>query len=389
MTQDEWSASAGMPPDSAVPITDALLDRYLAGEASASERTLVEHALAKAPDDAALARLVMTWKERHSVSTVDDARARIGYRLGGYPGVVAGVPRVSQDSPRAAIERAPRKFLWGRSTVGMRTLRHVLWSAGGVVIAALALVLLSYRTETTETYATRFGQQATFTLNDGTRVTLAPRTTLRLIRFGGASRTVELDGQAYFQVTRSAGAPFLVRTGSIATRVLGTSFLIRHYSNDARVHVAVAEGKVDVASVVPGRRPLSSPVTLTSGYAGDITDSTVIVNALNDLTPETDWLRGQLVFRNATVSDVLQTLNRWYGFQFRCGDSTIAHKSVTIALDAQSPAIALSTLEQFLSVHLTVTGDTVTLTPYPSKSTPGMARKQAYDVWIPTREIGR
>jgi ferric-dicitrate binding protein FerR (iron transport regulator) len=172
------------------------------------------------------------------------------------------------------------------------------------------------------------------------------------------------------------------------TQVLGTAFLVRHYQSDARVHVAVAEGKVNVKSVKLGR-PLSSPLILTAGHVSDITDSTIAVNAVNDLTPETDWLRGQLVFRHASVSEVFQTLSRWYGYQFRCSDSTLVRKNVTIALDAHSSAEALALLGQLLSAHLTVVGDTVTLTPHPYGTTKGNVRKQASDVWLPTRGVGR
>jgi ferric-dicitrate binding protein FerR (iron transport regulator) len=209
------------------------------------------------------------------------------------------------------------------------------------------------------------------------------------VRFGAASRTVELDGQGYFEVASSRGVPFLVRSGTMTTQVLGTSFLVRHYANDAQVHVAVAEGKVGITSERTDRWLTSSPVTLTAGHVGDITDSTVHVSTVDDLTPETDWLRGRLVFRHVSVGNVLQTLNRWYGYQFRCSDSTLIQQQVTLSLNARSSAAALSTLEQFLSVRLTVVGDTITLTPYVNRATTGVSRKRAYDVWIPTREAGR
>lgn len=281
----------------------------------------------------------------------------------------------------------------GMAGLGTRTLRSILWSAGAVGAVVLMFVLSFYRAPNdltvTRTYVTQPGQQASFTLIDGTHVTLAPRTTLRIAQFGSASRRADLDGQAYFEVTRSARAPFLVRTGTVATQVLGTSFLVRHYAHERNVHIAVAEGKVRVVSSTLEHGPLRKPLTLTAGHVGDIADSTVLVNTVDDLTPETDWMRGWLVFRHAPLNEVLQTLSRWYGYQFRCSDSAFAHRSVTLALNAHSSAKALSTLERILSVHLTVVGDTVTLSPHEDLSSEGMTRKQAYDVWIPTREAGR
>jgi ferric-dicitrate binding protein FerR (iron transport regulator) len=254
--------------------------------------------------------------------------------------------------------------------------------------AVLASRLSNRLLEQSRVYATASGQSAIITLDDSTRIMLAPRTKLRLTQFGLSSRTVALDGQAYFEVTHAAGAPFVVRTGSIATQVLGTSFLVRHYADDEQVHIAVVEGKVRVGPHATNSGAMPKPLTLTAGYAGDITDSTVVVNTV-DLTPETDWLRGRLVFRHASVVQVLQTLSRWYGYQFRCSDSALTRERVTLALNAQSSAEALSTLEQILSVHLTIVGDTVTLTPHAGGASKGPQRRQGYDVWIPTREVGR
>jgi ferric-dicitrate binding protein FerR (iron transport regulator) len=185
----------------------------------------------------------------------------------------------------------------------------------------------------------------------------------------------------------------------VATQVLGTAFLVRHYESDTQVHVAVTEGKVSVVPDMPRRKTsasrfasrFASGLTLTAGQIGDVTDSTIVTSAVsvNDITRETDWLRGRLVFQHIPVSQVLQTLSRWYGYQFRCTDSSLTNQNVTVALDGRSSAAAFAMLEQLLEVSLTVTGDTVMLTPRRSRSTKGPAHKKEYDVWIPTREVGR
>jgi ferric-dicitrate binding protein FerR (iron transport regulator) len=203
------------------------------------------------------------------------------------------------------------------------------------------------------------------------------------------SRTVTLDGQAYFEVAQSTNVPFFVRTGTVVTQVLGTSFLVRYYANDGPAHIAVAAGKVGVLSTIPTRWSALSPVVLTAGHVADVTDSMVNESAVKDLMAETDWLRGQLMFRHAPVREVLRTLSRWYGYQFRCADSTLAQENVTLAVSTHSSAEALATLERILSVHLTVVGDTVTLMPHANQRETRPLHKQEYNVWIPTREVGR
>jgi transmembrane sensor len=223
------------------------------------------------------------------------------------------------------------------------------------------------------------------TLDDGTRVTLAPQTTLRLHGFSQYQRTVSVDGKAYFEVAHAAGAPFEVRSGSITTRALGTAFLVDHAPHGTRVRVAVEEGKVRMFSTVR----TNAEVTVTAGHVGEITDSSATIHAVVDSEPGTEWLQGQLVFYNMPVAVVLQTLSRWYGYQFRYADSTLSQRDVTISVSVRSSASALATLEQILNVNLTVVGDTVTLTPQASQRMKGIPRVRSYDVWTPTSEVGR
>lgn len=272
---------------------------------------------------------------------------------------------------------------------GTRTLRRWVWVLGAVATPAIAFFIFqigSARTPgITRSYTTGVNQQSTVTLDDGTRVTLAPQTTLRLLDFSNRNRTVSVDGKAYFEVTHTAGAPFQVRSGSVMTQVLGTAFLVDHAAHSARVRVAVEEGKVLLSSTAR----TNADVTVTAGYVGEISDSLTTINAVADSTPGTEWLHGKLVFYNVPVAVVLQTLSRWYGYQFRYADSTLSQREVTIGVSVRSSASALATLEQILKVNLTVMGDTVTLTPQTDRRVKGMPRVRSYDVWTPTSEVGR
>jgi ferric-dicitrate binding protein FerR (iron transport regulator) len=224
------------------------------------------------------------------------------------------------------------------------------------------------------------------TLRDGTRITLAPRTTLRLEHFGPQSRTVQLEGAAYFEIPHTVGTPFLVQSGSVVTRVLGTSFLVRDYPGERYMRVAVSTGKVVIASSASR----FSAVTLVAGDIGDVADSTIVTKraSSDEVASETGWMHGRLLFHNAPVPEILAALNRWYGYEFRCADTSVMRKDLTIALSAQSSSSALAVLKQVLNVNLTVVGDTVSLTPKRFLPTHGTRRTQGYDVWMPIKEAG-
>lgn len=261
--------------------------------------------------------------------------------------------------------------------------------AVGVAIA-LAWVLQPSAARTlgvTHTYATTASEEATFTLSDGTQVTLSPKTTLRLEQFGENSRTVTLNGEAYFHVARATRTPFLVRVGSGTIRVLGTAFLTRYDPTTARTWVAVADGKV----VVTPRTARSPNVVLTAGrnVAMIASDSVNDTNVVSGVSPATNWSDGQFIFRDVPLSVVLHALSQWYGYQFRLTDSTMTEQPIKIVVSMRSSAAALATLEKILDAHLTVSGDTITVNPGHSRASKGTPRMQVYDSWTPKGEIGR
>lgn len=293
-------------------------------------------------------------------------------------------------------QRKPSRTRSGFSFKGTHTLRGWTWPAAVVVLSAFVVALWmrspSHDIGVTHTYTTAIGQRATLSLDDGTRVMMAPQTTLQLVRFGQRSRTVVLDGDAYFEVASSARAPFIVQTGTSAARVLGTTFEVRHYRGDSELRVAVASGKVLVsseASESSGAREARHPrVLVTMGQVLSVTDSTQNVRSVDDVDTEIGWLGDQLVFQGVPMAKVLETLTRWYGYRFQYTDSAMVRQIVTIGLSMRSSTEALATLEQILDVNLTVVGDTVKLTPVRSRAVPNQRAKH-YDVWLPTSEVGR
>ncbi|TDW96031.1 FecR family protein [Dinghuibacter silviterrae] len=84
-------------------------------------------------------------------------------------------------------------------------------------------------------------------LVDGSVVTLEPHSTLSYIRFlNKDTREVTLKGNAFFEIAPDPQHPFLVRSGDVVTRVLGTSFRVMSDPGTDDIHVAVRTGKVSV-----------------------------------------------------------------------------------------------------------------------------------------------
>jgi len=208
-------------------------------------------------------------------------------------------------------------------------------------------------------YTTTAGEQKNITLPDGSHVLLAPQTTLRLASgFGTTTREMSLTGEAYFDVPRTTGIPFVVRTAQSTTRVLGTTFAVRRYAADRATHIAVVTGKVSVAGTTRVGDPAPAS-TLVAGMAMMLADSSDVIT--RDPTDITAWQSGWLVFRGTPAEEVFATLSRWYGYQFKNVDSTLAHQVVTLGVQTGSSEDALATLRQILDVELTVDGKVVTV----------------------------
>lgn len=378
------------PLGSAAPDLEAL-ERFLAGEGTPDEHARVRawageqgaqgHSHA---DDVRTALAVLAGGDGIAVEARRQLlRRRLGLaELGAH---AAGVMRPSPKTERFGAWPLPKLRRSGRGW---------LWAAGIAGVAVGVFLLSHYTTLTApptaappvRSYATRADQQATLTLAHGTRIVLAPGTRLRLIGDAQSPRIVELDaGTAYFAVSDATTDPFIVQSGRVSARVLGTEFLVRHDAGDARVRVGVASGKVQVTTASRAGHAL----ILAAGEVGSITDSTERVRRVSDVVPNAEWEPGYLLFRHVAVATVLRTLSEWYGYEFRYSDPEIARRMVTIGVSTQSPAEALSTLEQVLAVSLTVTGDTVMLMPQSPRPTRTVPRVRTYDTWTPTREVGQ
>jgi ferric-dicitrate binding protein FerR (iron transport regulator) len=381
------AASSATAPDAQVLLENGGLERYVLGTLRPEEIDAAKQFFSD-PIRARILRDFQVWAEQEpGMSPPDRSQTLTEFWEKICAHEQAGTPAFLAAAKRAGRQVVKNVRLGHSNTsLGKQTLRW--WGGPTAAVVATALVVLFSRTNvrntgsTTHTYVTQVGERATVTLSDGTRVTLAPRSALRLVQFGLARRTVDLSGEAYFESSRASDAPFVVRSGPAETRVLGTAFLIRSVDGDHHIHVAVADGKVSVTTAF-GQR------TLSAGDVGDVTDSTVQIGHVDDITTDIVWKNGEVVFRHTPVPKVLETLSRWYGYQFRVTDSALTQQRVNIVMSSRSSAEALDVLEQILAVNLTVVGDTITLTSQPSRPARGKPRTKGYDVWTPNREVGR
>jgi transmembrane sensor len=253
----------------------------------------------------------------------------------------------------AMTSRRPRGVVWvGRiaaTVVAAAIGATILWVGRGRTPAHVAMREL----------ATARGQRVTLVLGDGTKITLGPATILRYpADLWGEDRTVDLEGQAYFEVRHDAAHPLVVHTPRAVTEDIGTTFVVRDYAADIAPRVTVADGQV---SVHAPRRP---GALVSGGQTGTIASAgTVTVAPAPDLAADMAWAQGELVFRQALLRDVLPELSRWYDVDLTLTDSTLGDLRVTTTFKDEPLAGALDALVAALRLRYERHGRAIVLHP--------------------------
>ncbi|UYQ94114.1 FecR domain-containing protein [Chitinophaga horti] len=162
------------------------------------------------------------------------------------------------------------------------------------------------------TLTTPRGGQFRVVLPDGSKVWLNASSSLRFpVAFSGKERVVEVEGQAYFEVTASAEHPFIVNTPAGPVTALGTSFDIMAYKDEPTVNTTLVTGNVQVkGSGVINMRP-GSQVQVKPATGAMNLRTTVNVNNI------TAWKNGYFIFDNDPIQSVMRQIQRWYDVEVR------------------------------------------------------------------------
>lgn len=170
------------------------------------------------------------------------------------------------------------------------------------------------------------GHQEEVTLPDGSLVSL--NTGSRLIYpadFKGKKRSVKLEGEAFFEVSRNEKKTFMVIVaGEASTEVLGTSFHLREDSAKRRVFLNVLSGKV--AFYPKGKK--KAALILGKHQHAEYHDGQVQQQVSLDLN-FLSWKTRTLIFDNAPLPQVFEQLGNFYHRKFSVMDAELETLSLT------------------------------------------------------------
>lgn len=161
-------------------------------------------------------------------------------------------------------------------------------------------------------------EQQTVTLPDGSTVCMNANSTLKYKEnFGKDNRSVKFSGEGYFSVRRNASLPFIIKTKTVQTKVLGTEFNLRCYDAED-VHVTLVKGSVEVATD-------SEKIKIAPNQDAYLVDGNVKVQNVNP-KDFTSWREGILYFDNASLRTILLQLSKTYDVNIVCRDEQLLDK---------------------------------------------------------------
>ncbi len=204
----------------------------------------------------------------------------------------------------------------------------------------------TYRTENTDL------SRPAYVLPDGSKVTLNHGSTLKVPRkFANNSRKVYFEGEAFFEIAPDPAHPFIIKAGNADVKVLGTSFNVRSYTNNQNVEVAVKTGRVEVEGTI--NKNADNKIVLAKNQKGIVSAEKGKVTKfesydLNDLA----WFTRRLNFESASLSEVINVLNRTYHAEIEAKAGVDTSQMITASFDRQDIGYVLDVIATTLNLNV-------------------------------------
>ena len=258
-----------------------------------------------------------------------------------------------QDDGMLAFESndAPKEILMGNEEDDMEPIQPTAGITNtGIVVnstkADFSRVKATSGEPEMKTISTPRGKDYELVLSDGTVVLLNADSKITFpTRFTGNKRTVKLVGEAYFKVSKNKHRPFIVETGNLYTKVLGTEFNLKAYPH-SDVNVTLIKGSVAVNAE-------GKEVMLKPGENAEYSENKDIEVTTVDTEGYIQWKDGYFYFDNVPLIDVVRDLGRWYNVNIEIrNNSLMSYRLHFIASRKASIKEFVDNLNEFNYLHV-------------------------------------
>lgn len=225
--------------------------------------------------------------------------------------------------------------------IGRRSKLRIFAAAAAILITVSAGILFLYLKATTGTQGTKDRLALSVIRNDRNvvrKVTMPDGTVVWLNRhsqlefepqvYNQEQRFVHLSGEGYFEVTKDPLKPFIVATGNIHTRVLGTAFNIEAYQEESEIRISLVHGSVSLEDKTRSVTALLAP-NQTMRYSLQTKDWQLMPMAVDNISA---WTTGALVFNEVPLEEAIERIGSRYHLRLQYNKALVQHKRITAIL---------------------------------------------------------
>jgi len=178
--------------------------------------------------------------------------------------------------------------------------------------------------------------------------------------FNGNDRTVEITGEAYFEVAHNATKPFRVKSHGQTVEVLGTHFNINAYDNEGLIKTTLLEGSVKVTT--SGHIALLKPGQQSWVYPTGDPSGTIKMIENADTEEAIAWKNGHFQFDKADLKTVMRQLARWYDVQI-IYEGKIKERLFSGSIYRNLNASKALKIISYEGIHFTIDGKKIIVSP--------------------------
>lgn len=165
------------------------------------------------------------------------------------------------------------------------------------------------------------GSRTVVQLSDGTEVTLNYGSKIKYPRNFGNTREVTLSGEGFFDVAHNSDKPFIVKTGKLDIKALGTEFDVRAYPGDYTIETTLVEGKVVIEKIFQDEKNQSIGTMVPGQHMSYNLNSGKLTSTKGSVEKYVAWKDGKLVFDNEPITEIVKKLERMFNVEIEVADN--------------------------------------------------------------------
>jgi transmembrane sensor len=245
--------------------------------------------------------------------------------------------------------------------------------------SSISTPVASHQISYTDSVVTRNGNRQLEVLPGGTKVWLNAGSRLNYSKaFDGATREVELEGEAYFDVAHLPRRPFIVHIGEVQVKVLGTLFNVKSYAADASVTTTLVHGSVAISrtsrpdEILYTLKPREKLTVRKYAVAENNNAETpaeqqqLLVEKIDTVhqiaeLPETAWVYNRLVFRAENFETLAARMERWFNVEIIFSDEAVKRQTVSGSFENENIEQALKALQDVAPFRYAINNKKITI----------------------------